>query len=126
MISNFKAVAAILLAMFCISIMDTIIKMLSEVYALHQLVFIRALISLAILLPLLLRFGVTALKTQRPRAHLARGLLLVAANLCYYIGLASLPLAQASAVVFTAPVIITLFSWYFLNEYLARYAGRRF
>ena len=116
MISNFKAVAAILLAMFCISMMDTIIKMLSEVYALHQLVFIRALISLAILLPLLLRFGVTALKTQRPLAHLARGLLLVAANLCYYIGLASLPLAQASAVVFTAPVIITLFSWYFLNE----------
>jgi len=116
MISNFKTVAAILLAMFCISIMDTIIKMLSGVYALHQLVFIRALISLAILLPLLLRFGLTALRTQRPRAHLSRGLLLVVANLSYYIGLASLPLAQASAVVFTAPVIITVFSWCFLRE----------
>jgi drug/metabolite transporter (DMT)-like permease len=116
MISNSKTVAAILLAMFCISIMDTIIKMLSGVYALHQLVFVRALISLAILLPLLLRFGVTALKTQRPSAHLARGLLLVVANLSYYIGLASLPLAQASAVVFTAPVIITVLSWYFLHE----------
>ena len=116
MFSNFKTVAAILLAMFCISIMDTIIKMLSGVYALHQLVFIRASISLAILLPLLLRFGVTALKTQRPGAHLSRGLLLVTANLTYYIGLASLPLAEASAVVFTAPVFITVFSWYFLRE----------
>ena len=118
MVSNFKTVAAILLAMFCISIMDTIIKMLSGVYALHQLVFIRASISLAILLPLLLRFGVTALKTQRPGAHLSRGLLLVTANLTYYIGLASLPLAEASAVVFTAPVIIAVFSRYFLREAL--------
>ena len=102
--------------MFCISIMDTIIKMLSGAYALHQLVFIRASISLAILLPFLFRYGITAMKTQRPGAHLSRGLLLVAANLTYYVGLASLPLAQASAVVFIAPVIITIFSWYFLHE----------
>jgi len=34
----------------------------------------------------------------------------------FYTGLASLPLAQASSVVFFAPVIITVFSWYFLGE----------
>jgi drug/metabolite transporter (DMT)-like permease len=38
------------------------------------------------------------------------------ANMTFYTGLASLPLAQASAVVFFAPVIITVFSWYFLGE----------
>ena len=75
--------------------------------------FIRASISLAILLPFLFRYGITAMKTQRPGAHLSRGLLLVAANLTYYVGLASLPLAQASAVVFFSPVIITVFSWSF-------------
>ena len=46
---HLKAVTNLLLAMFCISIMDTMIKMLSGGYALHQLVFIRAAISLMIL-----------------------------------------------------------------------------
>lgn len=102
--------------MFCISIMDTMIKMLSGGYALHQLVFIRAAISLVILLPVLFRHGIMALHTRRPGAHILRGLLLVIANMTFFTGLASLPLAQASALVFFAPVIITVFSWYFLGE----------
>ena len=102
--------------MFCISIMDTMIKMLSGGYALHQLVFIRAVISLVILLPVLFRHGIMALHTRRPGAHILRGLLLVIANMTFFTGLASLPLAQASALVFFAPVIITVFSWYFLGE----------
>ncbi len=113
---NLKAVTSLLLAMLCISIMDTVIKMLSGDYALHQLVFFRAAISLVILLPVLFRHGVMAMQTQRPGAHLLRGLLLVAANMTFYTGLASLPLAQASTVVFFAPVIITVFSWRFLGE----------
>ena len=102
--------------MFCISIMDTVIKMLSGGYALHQLVFIRAAVSMIILLPILLRHGIMALNTERLGAHLLRGVLLVMANMTFYTGLASLPLAQASSVVFFAPVIITVFSWYFLGE----------
>ena len=113
---NLKAVLNLLLAMFCISIMDAVIKMLSGGYALHQLVFIRALLSMIILLPILLRHGIMALNTQRRGAHLLRGLFLVMANMTFYTGLASLPLAQASAVVFFSPVIITVFSWYFLGE----------
>ena len=96
--------------------MDTMIKMLSGGYALHQLVFIRAVISLVILLPVLFRHGTMALHTRRPGAHILRGLLLVIANMTFFTGLASLPLAQASALVFFAPVIITVFSWYFLGE----------
>ena len=96
--------------------MDTVIKMLSGGYALHQLVFIRAAVSMIILLPILLRHGIMALNTERPGAHLLRGVLLVMANMTFYTGLASLPLAQASSVVFFAPVIITVFAWYCLGE----------
>jgi drug/metabolite transporter (DMT)-like permease len=45
-----------------------------------------------------------------------RGLLIVLANLTFFAGLASLPLAEASAVVFVSPVLITIFSFYFLGE----------
>lgn len=112
-----KAVSFLLLGILGISINDTIIKLLSDAYALHQLVFIRAIISLLIIVPpILVRQGVVALRTTRPGIHALRGLLIVLANLTFFAGLASLPLAEASAVIFVSPVLITIFSHYFLGE----------
>ena len=112
-----KAVSFLLLGILGISINDTIIKFLSDAYALHQLVFIRAIIGLLIIVPpILVRQGVVALRTTRPGIHALRGLLIVLANLTFFAGLASLPLAEASAVIFVSPVLITIFSHYFLGE----------
>ena len=112
-----KAVSFLLLGILGISINDTIIKFLSDAYALHQLVFIRAIFGLFIIVPLVLvRQGIAVLRTTRPGIHALRGLLIVLANLTFFAGLASLPLAEASAVVFVSPVLITIFSFYFLGE----------
>ena len=112
-----KAVSFLLLGILGISINDTIIKFLSDAYALHQLVFIRAIFGLLIIVPpVLARYGIAALRTTRPGVHALRGLLIVLANLTFFAGLASLPLAEASAVVFVSPVLITTFSHYFLGE----------
>ena len=112
-----KAVLFLLIGILGISINDTIIKFLSDAYALHQLVFIRAIFVLLIIVPpVLVRYGIAALRTTRPGVHALRGLLIVLANLTFFAGLASLPLAEASAVVFVSPVLITTFSHYFLGE----------
>ena len=112
-----KAVSFLLLGILGISINDTIIKFLSDAYALHQLVFIRGIFGLLIIVPpVLVRYGIAALRTTRPSVHALRGLLIVLANLTFFAGLASLPLAEASAVVFVSPVLITTFSHYFLGE----------
>ena len=112
-----KAVSFLLLGILGISINDTIIKFLSDAYALHQLVFIRAIFGLLIIVPLVLvRQGIAVFRTTRPGIHALRGLLIVLANLTFFAGLASLPLAEASAVVFVSPVLITIFSFYFLGE----------
>ena len=112
-----KAVLFLLIGILGISINDTIIKFLSDAYALHQLVFIRAIFGLLIIVPpVLARYGIAALRTTRPGVHALRGLLIVLANLTFFAGLASLPLAEASAVVFVSPVLITTFSYYFLGE----------
>ena len=114
---HMKAVSFLLLGILGISINDTIIKFLSDAYALHQLVFIRAIFGLLIIVPpVLMRQGIAALRTTRPSVHALRGLLIVLANLTFFAGLASLPLAEASAVVFVSPVLITIFSHYFLGE----------
>jgi drug/metabolite transporter (DMT)-like permease len=112
-----KAVSFLLIGILGISINDTIIKLLSDAYALHQLVFIRGAFALLIIVPpVLARLGIAVLRTARPGTHALRGLLIVLANLAFFTGLASLPLAEASAVIFVAPVLITIFSHYFLGE----------
>ena len=105
-----KAVAFVLLGMFCISVNDVIMKSLSPTYALHQLVFIRAAVSLVIIVPSILIWqDIKVLQTKKPGMHALRGSLIVFANLLFFAGLASLPLAEASAVVFVSPVLVTVF-----------------
>ncbi|WP_076447969.1 DMT family transporter [Roseivivax lentus] len=100
-----------------ISVNDFQIKLLSGGYPLHQIVFIRSAIGLALTL-VLLRFegGFAALRTATPGLHLLRGLFVVAANMTFYAAVAVLPLAQATALFFVAPLFITLLSIPFLGE----------
>ena len=56
------------------------------------------------------------LKSSRPGTHLARGILLICANMAYFLGLASMPLGDAAAIFFSAPLIITLLAIPFLGE----------
>ncbi|MCV2864069.1 DMT family transporter [Albidovulum sediminicola] len=105
-------------AVFCFSINDMAIKFLSDSYALHEVVLIRALIGMAVLLALILPWsgGLAALRTRRLGMHLARGACVVFANMTFFIGLASLPLADGVAIFFVSPLIITVFSVIFLGE----------
>ena len=110
-------IAFVLIGVFCISINDTLIKQLSGGYPLHQLVFVRS--GLGILFSLIivqLEGGWRILKTDQPWLHLAHGLLIVLANLTYFVALAALPLADATALFFVAPLFITLLSIPMLGE----------
>ena len=115
---NYFAILILIVAMACISAMDTLIKFFSGTYALHEIIFIRSMISLSILFPLLFLVRGESFKSNKWLLHSCRGLLLVIANMCFYVGLAGLPLAEASAIVFLAPVFITIFAHYFLRERL--------
>lgn len=102
------------------SVNDVAIKFLSGDYALHQVVLIRSLIGLAMMICLVLPFqgGFAALRTSRPGTHLLRALCVVASNLFYFLGLAAMPLADAVAVFFVAPLMITALSVLLLGEHV--------
>ncbi len=107
----------IALGMFSISINDMMIKLLSGDYPLHQLVFARS--GLGILISLIivqLEGGWHILKTKRPGLHALRGILIVIANMSYFAALAAMPLADATALFFVAPLMITLLSVPILGE----------
>jgi len=48
--------------------------------------------------------------------HLLRGICVVFANMCLFLGLAAMPIADAVAVFFVSPLVITIFSVIFLRE----------
>lgn len=107
----------VLIAILAISVNDMLIKKLSGGYALHEIVFIRSMFGLLLTLPIVyFEGGWRILKTRKPLLHATRGLLIVAANMSYFAALAALPLAEATALFFAAPLIITLLSIPLLGE----------
>jgi len=107
----------ILVGMFAISINDMLIKFLSGGYPLHQMVFTRSAIGICFSLMIVqLEGGWRILYTRRPWLHLTRGLMIVTANMTFFAALAVLPLGEATALFFVAPLFITLLSIPILGE----------
>ncbi|MFN3662130.1 DMT family transporter [Yoonia sp.] len=111
------AVCAVLAVVF-FSANDVAIKWLSDGYALHQVVLIRSFIGLAIILAIIapMTDGFAIARTKRLKMHLLRGSFVVFANLTFFLGLAAMPLAEAVAIFFISPLVITGFSVLFLGE----------
>jgi len=111
------AIAFVLFGVLCISLNDMLIKQLSSGYPLHQIVLFRSLIAMLVS-SVFLHFegGWAALRTDQPMLHVARGVLVVIANMSYFLALAVLPLADATALFFAAPLFITLLSIPLLGE----------
>jgi len=71
------------------------------------------LVVLALLLP---AHGAALFATRSLRRQIARGLLMACVTVLYFAGVRELPLAQATAVFFVAPILVTLFATLFLRE----------
>ena len=101
-----------------LSMNDLAIKALSGAYALHQIILIRAMIgiSLALILMALSPKGFRQILTRRPGAHMVRVSIVMVSNITYFVGLSLLPLADAVAVAFVAPLFVTMMSAVLLKE----------
>ncbi len=115
---NLIAIALALGGSIVLSINDLGIKFLSDAYALHQIILIRAMIGLPVIFALvqMSRKGFGQLRSQRWPAHVVRVALVLTANVTFFVGLAELPLADAVAIAFVAPVLVTFMSAAFLGE----------
>ena len=107
----------IILAMLAISVNDMLIKQLSGAYPLHELVLVRSLIGISFTL-LILQYegGWRELKTKTPGLHALRGIIIVISNMTFFTALAAISLAEATALFFVAPLMITLLAIPILGE----------
>ncbi|MEL6205344.1 MAG: DMT family transporter [Pseudomonadota bacterium] len=112
-----RGILFVLIAMAAISVNDMVIKFLSGDYPLHQMVFLRSLISLPFTFTFLyFEGGLTLLRTKTPGLHALRALLIVFANMSYFAALVVLPLAEATAIFYIAPLFVTVLSVPILGE----------
>ena len=106
-----------------LSLNDLCIKQLSGGYALHQVILVRAIVGIIFILGVIAVSGMgwVVLRTGRPWAHLIRASIVMVSNVTYFLGLAALPFANAAAIGFIAPVLVTVISAVVLREPVGRH-----
>ncbi|WP_345890871.1 DMT family transporter [Devosia oryzisoli] len=98
-------------------VMSTLLKATETIPA-GQMVFFRSFFALVPVLAWLLwqrRLG-DAIRTTRPVGHVIRGLVGVASMSCGFFALTRLPLPEATAISYAAPLLIVVFSAVLLHE----------
>ena len=104
-----------LCAMMVFSGMDGISKLLAENYQPFEIAFVRNVVTFLVLAPFVARSS-SSLRTSRPLHQIGRGLCMVASSIFFISGLSRLPIADATAIGFVAPLLVTALSIPFLGE----------
>ena len=112
-----KGVLMVLVAVIFFSITDSLAKYLTLFYPVSLVVWARFAFHLLLVVILLgPRYRSKLIRTQRPAEQVLRGLLLLFGSLLFISALKFLPLAEATAIAYLAPLFVTLMSVFFLKE----------
>jgi drug/metabolite transporter (DMT)-like permease len=112
-----RGIGCMVLAVLLFAVMDAIIKHLARDYGTFQIMFFRSLFALAPVGVMVARTGgLAALRTRRPGGHVLRATMGAGATFCFFYSFGVLPLADAYAIVFAAPLFLTALSAPMLGE----------
>ncbi|MEP3047516.1 MAG: DMT family transporter [Roseibium sp.] len=101
----------------CLSASDAIGKTLTASYPVLEILFLRNLFALPVVMAIAWKMsGRSALISYKPMAHLVRGGIWVLAATTFFTSLRYLGLAEATTLVFIAPIFITAMSALFFKE----------
>lgn len=116
-----KGIALICLAVWLFASHDALSKYLSGFYPVVMVVWARylshTLLMMGIFIP---RSGLAVIRTKRPGLQVLRALCLIGCSLFFTTGLRYLPMAEATAVNFLAPLMVTALSVPLLKESVSR------
>jgi len=114
-----RAILLITSAVLCFTALDAITKFMTQRYPVPVLVFARYAVQfVAMLLWLGPRMRLSLVRTERLRVQAFRGILLLASSLFFTNSLRSLPLAEATALNYSTPIIVVLLGRLVLDERL--------
>ena len=96
--------------------MIILIRQLTATFDPLQVVFFRNVFGLIAMLPWLAGHGLGALRTQRLGLHALRATIGIVSMICWFTALSLMPLAEATALSFTAPIFASVLAVIFLGE----------
>ena len=105
-----------LIAAACLTGMSAAVRHLSSGLHTFEIVFFRTVLGLPLMLPWLVRAGFGAMRTSRLGMFAVRGVVTMIATTCFFWGLALIPLADATAIMFTRPLFGALLAIVVLHE----------
>ena len=112
-----QALPLFLLGGLCLTALDTTAKYLVRDHALFLVVWARYVGQMLVVTPFVWhRAGPGFWRTRNLRMQLVRSAFLLTATVCFFAGLRYLPLAEASAITFLAPIFIVVLSLPVLGE----------
>ena len=112
-----RAVLLFLLAGLCLSSLDATAKYLVRDHDLFLVVWARYAGQMLVVTPFAWQRGGPGFwRTQRLGMQLLRSAFLLVATFCFFGGLRYLPLAEASAIIFLAPILVVILSGPLLGE----------
>ena len=113
----FRGIVLVVTSTVFLGCSDALAKYLTVSLPAVEIAWIRFLVFVLIMTPaILLRRGGNVLRTSRPGIQVLRGIGLVSSSLFFIWGLGYLPIAEASATAFVAPVFVTCLSIMVLAE----------
>ncbi|MDB6145651.1 MAG: rane protein [Pseudomonas sp.] len=116
-----KGIALICLALLLFSSHDTLSKYLSAFYPIVMVVWVRYVVHTLLMMVIFIpKNGLAVIRTKRPGMQLARAICLIGTSLFFTTGLRYIPLAEATAVNFLAPLLVTALSVLVLKEHVTR------
>lgn len=114
---NTRGILCLLVAMCFLIVSDSVIKWLSTSMALHEITLLRGLLSVPFLAVFIyFEGGIKTLKSRHPIKHTIRVIMIILANIFFFLGLAAMPLAETIAIFYITPMLICLMSGLFLGE----------
>ena len=111
-----KGILLLLVATLCFSISDVMAKILGNVMPVIEIGWVRYLVSVAIVIGMGLSRGRLRVRVGNPGTQLVRGVMMVTSMLAFVAALRFLPIADAAAVGFVSPLLITALSVPMLGE----------
>ncbi|HZJ93670.1 MAG TPA: DMT family transporter [Thiopseudomonas sp.] len=100
---------------------DGVSKYLTHIYPLIMVIWLRYFVqTLAMIVLFFPKMRWAILRTQRPWLQLLRAISLLSISLLFISGLRYIPLAEATAVIFLAPLIVTVLSALVLHERVSK------
>ncbi len=96
--------------------MDAAIKLGTQTHAVITVTFMRYFAGAIFALPLMLSFGNMRISTETLRGNAIRGVVIAGAAYLFFYGLWAIPIAEAIAISFIAPLLVPLIARVLLGE----------